>query len=264
MNGWTKEKIRSAIEAIHWDHELELIPKDIEFINNDEMIVIKNPNSNSVYANKVVMFDVTENVDKRIEDIFSFYHNLPFSWWVGSNTHPQNLNERLKLKGFKLIDTYIGLALSLDDWERKNIDIPYDIKHAETIEDIREHVTVGSEIWGYSDATVKSLINQRFTYVQMPSKRGGFIVVKDDKKGIAHSNWRYSHNGEILYLNGSGVLPSYRKRGVYQALISKRLNEAKEAGCKWVTVQARKGTSEPILRKLGFKKYETYEQYAKE
>lgn len=58
-----------------------------------------------------------------------------------------------------------------------------------------------------------------------------------------------------MYLIGSAVLPEYRNRGVYHALLQYRFNRDRKAGCELLTVQARVGTSEPILRRLGFQEY---------
>ncbi|WP_259415676.1 GNAT family N-acetyltransferase [Bacillus toyonensis] len=59
-------------------------------------------------------------------------------------------------------------------------------------------------------------------------------------------------------MHGLGVLPEYRHKGIYSNLVYKRLQIAKERGVTLATCQARKGHSEPILRKVGFQSYETY------
>ena len=54
------------------------------------------------------------------------------------------------------------------------------------------------------------------------------------------------------YLVGGVVLPAFRGRGVYRALIAARLRHARAAGVAVVTTQARAATSAPILARLGF------------
>jgi len=54
-----------------------------------------------------------------------------------------------------------------------------------------------------------------------------------------------------INLNGAGVLPSARGRGVYRALVAERWREAVARGTPALTVQAG-AMSRPILEKLGF------------
>jgi GNAT superfamily N-acetyltransferase len=80
----------------------------------------------------------------------------------------------------------------------------------------------------------------------------------NDPVGYAH--YRFNYNRTAMYLTGSGVLASYRKKGIYRQLVTMRLQKAKEIGAAVVTTQARVGHSAPILEKLGFNIYETYIQ----
>ena len=63
-------------------------------------------------------------------------------------------------------------------------------------------------------------------------------------------------------MNGAGVIPRYRGKGIYRERVARRLNVAIRKGCQIAVTQASKGTSEPILRKVGFQEYATYKQYA--
>ncbi|TLS38748.1 GNAT family N-acetyltransferase [Pseudalkalibacillus caeni] len=259
----TKEEILSHIEAHHWDHEAELIPPYIDFVNNEKVIMIKNPYSSSINANKVVKFDAEQRTDQEIDHVLAFFGESPFSWWVGPSSKPADLVERLEKKGFKMIDRYIGLAYPIDRWIEKHRDSPFEFKEALSEKDVQHHVNVSAEVWGYDSASAKTAFEQRCEYIEAPFRRGGFMVALDNGKGIAHSNYRYSEDGTVLYLNGSAVLPSYRNKGIYSQLVFQRLNEAKVRGCKLVTCQAREGTSEPILRKIGFNEYGVYIQMAR-
>lgn len=259
---WSKEKIIEAIEAHHWDHEPEHTPTNIEFINNEKVTMIKFAGSNSIYANKVVR-QRFEHPDLDVQEVIQYFGEVPFSWWVGPNSKPVDLVERLTHYNFGIIDEYIGLAYSLKVWEKGSIRGNYKIVEVENDEQLWEQVRVSSAIWGYDEASLQSIFNQRKSYLQSPFRKGGFIVVLDGERGIGYSNYRYSSDGKVLYLNGSAVLPEYRGKGVYSDLVSMRLAEAKSRGCELVTCQARKGTSEPILRKLGFVEYGTYYHLAK-
>jgi GNAT superfamily N-acetyltransferase len=54
------------------------------------------------------------------------------------------------------------------------------------------------------------------------------------------------------YLLGGFVLPRFRGRGLYRALIQARLADACARGIALATSHAREATSAPILERLGF------------
>lgn len=58
-----------------------------------------------------------------------------------------------------------------------------------------------------------------------------------------------SRNFGLLF--GGGVSPSYRRQGLYRALVAERAKEAKSWGCSYLVTDARE-TSRPILQNLGF------------
>jgi GNAT superfamily N-acetyltransferase len=54
------------------------------------------------------------------------------------------------------------------------------------------------------------------------------------------------------YLVGGNVLPQFRGRGVYRALLDQRLSAVAARGIHLAVTQAREATSAPILEALGF------------
>jgi GNAT superfamily N-acetyltransferase len=54
------------------------------------------------------------------------------------------------------------------------------------------------------------------------------------------------------YLLGGVVLPRFRGRGLYRALVQARLADARARGIGLATSHAREATSAPILERLGF------------
>jgi GNAT superfamily N-acetyltransferase len=57
--------------------------------------------------------------------------------------------------------------------------------------------------------------------------------------------------GDFAGLYGGGTVPEHRSRGIYRALVSRRVRAARMFGYRYVTVDAA-DTSLPILRRLGF------------
>lgn len=57
------------------------------------------------------------------------------------------------------------------------------------------------------------------------------------------------------------TLPKYRQRGLYTALVASRMQEARQRGYAYLTVDADPNTSMPILQKLGFQTIGTTTPY---
>lgn len=256
------KEIIHAIEAHHWDHEPEWIPEKIRFADTEDLIMVQNPGVESINANKVTKSVFEDQVDRRIKQVFSFYNGAPFSWWLGPNARPDNLRHLLEEKGFNKIDDYVGLALKLESWQPASRKSRYELKEVDRKDHLAKQVEVSAEVWGYGNETKQTSFRQRQSYLKLSSRRGGFVIALDGNRAVAYSNYRYSEDGKVLYLTGSGVLPEYRKKGIYTDLVMSRMVAAKKKGCEIVTVQARVDTSGPVLRKLGFQEYGKYERLA--
>jgi GNAT superfamily N-acetyltransferase len=59
--------------------------------------------------------------------------------------------------------------------------------------------------------------------------------------------------GAVALLWGTGVLPEFRGRGIYGALVEARCHSAVDRGAEIALVAARTGTSGPILKRHGFR-----------
>lgn len=244
------------IEALQWDYEPSFVPECIRFVLKEDLIMIKNLNSTSLHANRVVRYK--QSVDD-VASVFQYFEGRPFSWWVIDNP---DLETKLKELGMSHYDTYVGLAKLIEDVvERPS---HFLIKNVETKEDVFLHAKLSSEVWGYDQNSLEAAYKERVSYLNLPDRRGGFIVAFDDEKPVGYSSYRYSHDGLTLYMTGAGVLPSYRGRGIYRKMVEDRLVEAREKGSRFAVTQARLGTSEPVLRKLGFQEHGIFKQYISE
>lgn len=250
-------EIQKAIEAQHWDYPPSLIPKNVAFIHTSDVIMIKNKAVANIQANKVIHFT---NFQK-LNTVFDFFGDLPFSWWVPSNQ--QQLIDTLNSYHFSPLEKYVGFALHINDFQ-----IPY-TKHSFSIVDvkdddhIRKLVDVSAAIWSYAESQKANLFQQRKDYINACGEQGGYTICMDGEKAVAYSNYRYSQDRKTMYLNGAGVLPSYRKRGIYKELVYKRLQAAKEKGILFATALARTGHSAPVLARLGFQEHTTYLQFTR-
>jgi GNAT superfamily N-acetyltransferase len=258
-----KSEIICAIEAHHWDYEEEWIPSYIETLEEDGLKAVKNPKLHNVLSNKVVEFSAIDShpIQQKWEKIKNFFGEVPFSLWL-ERSQSERLSPFIKREGYQVTDTYDGVAFMVnefDAWQSLNSDMEYlDVM---SDEDIRNLVEISSLIWDYPQTQHESIFDQRKSYITSTFRNGGYILALKDSKPVAYSNYRYSSDGKTMFMNGSGVLPEYRHQGIYSDMVAFRLALAKSSGAVAATCQARQGHSSPVLMKLGFKKYSTYDYW---
>lgn len=254
-----------AIEAEQYDFEQTLRIPGLHEIRNDELILRISDGSSSIFANKVVRSVFSSNVDEQINEIIDLYKSKgkSFSWWIGPKSQPHDLSNRLQSLGFTGEDVYIGLATSMN--EASFPELPkWAVEECLSESQLRGHVSVNAVVWGMDSASVEAAVMERMSYVSLPGRRGGYILARSHEgRAVGNGTFRISSDGRTMYLIGSAVLPEYRNRGVYHALLRYRFSKAREVGCELLTVQARIGTSEPILRRLGFQEYCRFEMLVK-
>jgi hypothetical protein len=86
---------------------------------------------------------------------------------------------------------------------------------------------------------------------QTPDQLSVYVAYVD---GVpASAAWIYFHTGsQFASLWGGSTVPTYRKRGLYGALLAARVQEAQRRGVRFLTVDASL-MSRPILESLGFR-----------
>ncbi|HVR12446.1 MAG TPA: GNAT family N-acetyltransferase [Gaiellaceae bacterium] len=78
------------------------------------------------------------------------------------------------------------------------------------------------------------------------------IAVAETADGIVCAGWvRFVRGTDFASLWGGSTLPSWRRRGIYRALVAYRANLAVTRGFRYLQVDA-SDDSRPILERLGF------------
>jgi GNAT superfamily N-acetyltransferase len=63
----------------------------------------------------------------------------------------------------------------------------------------------------------------------------------------------FDRDGEVLWLGGAATVPEHRGRGIYSALVARRVADARARGYRAAIIHAMKDTSAPICAKQGFR-----------
>jgi GNAT superfamily N-acetyltransferase len=172
-------------------------------------------------------------------------------WWVGWSAAPSLVDELLA-QGLVLDDEPLlaGLTSVSEPPDAPHIEV----RPIETAEQYLEAIAVDWEVWQLSE---EKRAERRVTEVER--------FDEDDALGVAH-HWAAFEDGQAVgfgraldledgvALMGGAVLPEWRGRGVYRALVRARWDHAAARGTPLLVVQAGP-MSAPVLDGLGFRRH---------
>jgi GNAT superfamily N-acetyltransferase len=169
-------------------------------------------------------------------------------WKVGPRSSPAGVDQVLFSMGASVHETVDICAYSL------GAPIPDDslargasARPVRTRDDVAQFERTSAVAWGYPppskddiDKTLAGPTDGHFIgYWQgAPAGAGGYGLV-----------------GDVARFWGTAVVPEFRGRGVYRALVHARMTDARERGARLALAHAREKTSSPILQRLGFTVY---------
>ena len=198
-------------------------------------------------ANLVGMADLAPAaVDRTIDAVAAAYGTKLFGWITGPLTRPSDLATRLRARDFGGPAEIAGMALT---------DLAAPIAGAAaTIREVsRDEALAQSEMVGRAyglPTDVARLFLEIYFAANGPRCRGYFAYA--DGAPVAWGFLVYLDRPVVL-LGGAGTLPEHRGRGLYTALVARRLADARADGRTAAVIQADRETSAPICAKLGFR-----------
>jgi hypothetical protein len=92
-------------------------------------------------------------------------------------------------------------------------------------------------------------------------KSRGYFAYLDGASPVAWSYLVYLAGSPIVLLGGAATLAEARGKGIYSALVKRRLADARGDGREAAVIQADRDTSAPICAKLGFRELCSLEVY---
>lgn len=173
-------------------------------------------------------------------------------WWVDQRTEPADTEERLAGLGLTLTERLEVLALPVGT----ELPVPADVAVAEVRD--RAGVELASrlqrEVFGHSPDTEAHLAEQSRLAALPDEERLSrcYLAYVDGEPAAAGGS---TVDGDALRFWDGSVLPAYRGRGAYRALVAHRLREARATTAEFALVKAVDDTSAPILKRLGFTAY---------
>jgi GNAT superfamily N-acetyltransferase len=206
----------------------------------------------SPLANLVGGATLTEaNADSTIRALRDFYgaRGLPFGGLVGPSSTPQDLTARLAAAGITKQSEMAGMAL-----RDLSVNVPQEpdvtVREANEGDDdvLCDIFTAGfglpEEVSRIFLAAMRSGAGPHRQRLYLASLDGMTTLV-------AAAASVYLAGTPILMLGGAATLPEYRGRGLYRALLARRLADARDDGMEAAVIQAVRTTSAPICRRIG-------------
>jgi GNAT superfamily N-acetyltransferase len=201
-----------------------------------------------------------EQVDAAIESFKAKANRkkVPVQWYIGHDTQPANLGDKLAAHGFTTYGGGAGMAIDL---KKMNEGFPLpsglriiEVKDTNTLKTWCHVTSVG---FGMPEPAETALLEWFKTDIEynQPVK---FYLGLLEGKPVATS----------MYFLGEGVvgiyfvatLPEARNRGIGFAVTQKPLREGREIGYRTGILQASR-MGEPVYRKMGFKEYCRVQSY---
>jgi GNAT superfamily N-acetyltransferase len=179
--------------------------------------------------------------------------NRGFEWKVYSHDEPPDLLTQLRARGFR-----IGEEESL--MVRDLVELPPSLlaplPEGVTVRPVRDEQSIAdflsleSAIWACEPGKTGELL---LSTLSDPSQRNLGFVAYSDGKPIGFGRVTASPHSQFSGLWGGSVLPDFRGRGIYRALLSARIQHIRQFdSIRYLRVDALP-TSRPILEKYGFK-----------
>ncbi len=191
--------------------------------------------------------DVPDQTVQRVREFFA-EKNVPFGWIVGPNS-PRGFGERLETLAFSKFEEFAGLAIT-------NLEMPpplaADIVVREVPNSDRAFASTFSSAFGVPMIVVDFMCECFFFPAGGPRGRSYLAFVPGVEAAVGAAVSVYDEAKRTVVLAGAAVSPEHRKRGIYTALLSKRLADARSDNMEAAVIQAVRSTSAPICTALGF------------
>lgn len=240
MTTWTEEAVLAGYADWSW------VPPDAREVQTDLVhfhLLERRAKVLDVTPSELPTAELVASVRRTVAE-----HGAQQLRWIALPNGPADLEPTLLALDGDVTDRMDICACDLGSG-LPDIPVPDDVTvaPAETPADKRDAVLAGWLGWGNPEPTEQELDRM----VERPED-GDFLARLD---GRPAGRGGYSLVGEVARLWAGAVVPAYRGRGVYRALVDARIRHAAACGATLALVGARVSTSAPILHRLGFTVY---------
>jgi hypothetical protein len=256
VSGWTDERVWAAVDAWRW------IPPGSKRAVSENFELAVTPGSYALtYAYGLHAQDgpsaeaALTGLQRQVQALGGTGVRVQLS----PDAQPPDLAERLSRRGYTVAEEAEALVWELLD-ERGGPRLPevrpsegITVREARTESDYAGFLSLSTPIFGDpvpSPATLDAF-QAEFERDLRRTGHSDRFVAWEGTTPVGRAGLEIV--GEVARLWGTGVLPQYRRRGVYGLLVRARCEEAARRGATLALTTARVGTSGPILKHHGFR-----------
>ncbi len=191
------------------------------------------------------------NADAVIAEQVAYFAalNQRFNWKVYEHDTPNDLAERLVAQGFVADDPDAVMVLDLHNAPDTLLaPVVADVRHLTQREAIRDVIRVEEQVWG---GNFDWMTNRLGSHLEIPGYLSLYVAYVNDEP--ASTGWTYFHPGSQYFASlwGGSTVERFRGRGLYTALLATRVQEARQRGYRYLTIDA-SPMSRPIVARHGF------------
>lgn len=191
------------------------------------------------------------NADDSIREQVAYFENIgqDFEWKVYDYDRPSDLKERLAACGFHVEEAEAIMVLDLEEapeilWQ-PGLSTVQRIRDPEKLSDV---LIVEEQVWNEDFSSLGHYLEEALS--NYPEQMSVYVAYVDEQP--ASAAWIYfPKHSQFASLWGGSTISSFRKQGLFTALLAVRAREAKARQVRYLTVDA-SPMSRPILEKFGF------------
>jgi hypothetical protein len=157
----------------------------------------------------------------------------PFTWKVYDHDTPVDLAERLQAHGFVADDPGPLMILDLNEVSAELLRPPAaDVRQIDDSQ-LGEVVRIEQAVWGGDFGWLAGRLGD---HLRVPGYLSICIAYSDGAP--ASAGWLYLHpDSQFAGLFGGSTIAGYRRRGLYTALLAVRVQQARERGYRYLTLE---------------------------
>jgi GNAT superfamily N-acetyltransferase len=197
-------------------------------------------------------FSDSEQARTALAEVERFFgaRGLPYSWLVGSRDTPPELQDLLAARGLRRLGGMV--VLGLDDLTR-----PIPPRQAVTIRPIgREWQERAAQLTALAFQVRMDGVMLGLEALRLHEAAGrcvGRAAFVEGVEGPAAVLYALYPPGDQVILENAATHPDFQRRGLFTALVSAHLAEARDRGRAGALIAAMDTTAGPICARLGFR-----------
>lgn len=255
-----------------WDRRLEQIgtdtwwmPERVHRESREDIFYTADPNGDARYSIVWRISNQKNTYEELIKEVIEAHqHTEDSTFIVTAVSYSESLVQELNAHGYVKKTTADAWTISV---ETPRPQIPQDliIKRVEDLQSLKDMDYIMKACFPNFKLRDEDTLQQDLEATVGPKARCRRFIAYDlaSQEPLASGALNLYPDLKLGFLWGGCTIPSARGRGVYSALVTKRMKEAHELNFKRIGIHALRGTSGPIIEKQGFVKHGPVDQWQK-